>query len=707
LSRRSLLVILLVVLGLVMGAFVGRILAHQMGGAFTMPHRPNPQQWRVISPGLSEGIGRAGAGRVTHVVDGALSIATHVFFRPDMVIPQIKGQANSVDIELAPDSGTLLIQLGDPPVQSIQLRPDAFRASVSGSDWTAAPSARAFRLQGEAGRLLLIAGEQRVDVGTFRSGRIELSSQDEWARVTRLSVENDAGENVFSADFRSHGPSKRFLDQATAVGALIGALFVCAVVPFSMASIFTTMAVLLPLVIVLLLPRDLWLHGVERLYLSRIPPSDLARFALAVSTVPLMTLVMVRAIRGFAMSAVARSRRGGGWVWLVVALGSTAGAVYLHGGSTLGWTIVWFCMGSGALDAARKAPPVWWFIDAIGWLVVLCLGPDIGSIFVLAWRWIGVLGTTGLWLTAAPRVAVLILLVSTLSVPVAAEAWMRVTSLSESWQMGRLSGERPNEKGWDDPTSSWTGRCGDEQAPQQVSVVIAGGSSVGGAYQFGEEPEAFFTAKAHQALCRSLPADVHLKTHNFGDGDRNTYTISRTIDKHLESADILVMYVGVNDVFTTQNTMTRKEREKRASGIHSAVAWLPQWVRESRLAVGASLWVRSPPDLNAAQVADVPLPDAKDNHAMIVAAAREKGARVMLLTEYVRSAQRSRLQTYSQMQQSFESTDVRWVDTSEAFEGVDDKVALVDSNHLSREGNAQLGEHLAKALQEWVYGSSR
>jgi hypothetical protein len=299
------------------------------------------------------------------------------------------------------------------------------------------------------------------------------------------------------------------------------------------------------------------------------------------------------------------------------------------------------------------------------------------------------------------------LVVATLSLPVAAESWMRSTSLNDSWQRGRLSGERPNEKGWETPVSGWTGRCGEDNAPRAVSVVVAGGSSVGGAYQFGGEPQAFFTAKAHEALCRDLPADVRLTTHNFGDGDRNTYTISRTIDAHLESADILVMYVGVNDVFTTQNTMTRKEREERASGVQESSEWLPQWVRESRLAVGLSLWFRPRPDLKASQVADVPLADAKDNHQMIIDAAQRQGDRVMLLTEYVSSAQRNRLFSYAQMQQSMGAKDVQWADASAAFVNMDDKDALVDSNHLSREGNVRLGDFLAVQIKDWVYGSSR
>jgi len=690
-----------------MGAFVSRVMAHRYGGPFAMPHRPDPQQWRVISPGLEEGIGRAGAGRVTHVVDGALSIATHVFFRPDMVLPQLKGEANSVDIELTSDSGTLLLQIGPPPVKAIQLRPGAFRASVPGSQWISVAGARTFRLQGEDGRLMLLVGDQRRDVGTYRPGRLELSSEDDWARIARIVVQDARGVEIFAADFRNHGPSKLFLDNATVFGALFGLLIVWILIPMSVASVASVIGMLIPVLWVVVLPRDVWLSGVERLYLSRMPPSDLARFALAVVSVPLVMLALNKFVRLVARQPENRAHGVGPWVWLALAVASSASAEMLHGGSVLGWSVVGVCMASGALDALRRAPSVWWLVDSGAWLLLAMLGPDQGAIFLLIWRFVGVLGTTGLWLRTTPRVAVMMLLVAALSMPLGAEAWMRTTGLNDSWQMDRLSGERPNEKGWDSPVSGWTGRCGDENASRSISVVVAGGSSVGGAYQFGGEPQAFFTAKAHAALCRDLPADVRLTTHNFGDGDRNTYTISRTIDAHLESADILVMYVGVNDVFTTQNTMTRKQREERASGVQASSGWLPGWVRESRLAVGLALWFRPRPDLNAAQVADVPLPDAKDNHRMVIDAARLQGDRVVLLTEYVRSAQRSRLFSYAQMQQTMRAEDVRWVNASLAFENMEDQDSLVDSNHLSREGNVRLGEFLASQLTDWVYGSSR
>ncbi len=697
---------LLMVLGLVAGAFMGRLVTHQVGGSFALPERPDPNQWRVISPGLEEGIGRSGAGRVTHVVDGALSIATHVFFRPDMVVPQFRGEAHGVDIELAPDSGTLLVQIGKPPVQAIELRPNAFRSAVSGETWISRPGIHRFRLHSDAGRLALTAGDESVDIGGFSPGRLELSSMDDWARITQISVTNGSGETVLSADFRQRRPPRSVLDQGTVLGAVVGVLVVFLLMPFSRSAVVACLFGLAPAVAVLSMPRAVWLHGVERLYLSRIPPSDLAGFTLLCALSCLLFIALLKLVRTFSSVGI-RSTKSGFLLWLSLGLIGSGVGFWLHGGSALAWSVIWLCLGSGALDARGKAPKVWWFIDAVSWVLVACFGPDQAAVFVVLWRIIGVIGSVSLWLRTTPRVAVLMLLIAVVSLPAATEAWVRTTSFRDAWQMNRLAGERPNEKGWEEPVAGWSNQCGEEDADASVQVVVAGGSSVGGAYQFGGEPEAFFTAVAHKTLCEQLPEGLRLRTQNFGDGDRNTYTISRTIDAHLKDADILVLYVGVNDVFTTQNTMTRKQREERAQGVFQRFAWLPDWFSTSRVAVGLSLWFRARPDLNRQQVADVPLPDATENHRIILNAAKKKGTRVLLLTEYVQSAQRGRLAAYTKMQQAMVDDDVRWADVSSAFIDVPDSESLVDSNHLSRDGNARLGRFLADELRPWIYGSSR
>ncbi len=178
--------ILLLVLGLALGAFMGRIVTHVFGSSFVLPDRPDENRWRVISPGLNEGIGPAGAGRTSHITDGALTIASHVFFRPDMVVPQFSGDAATVEIDLARDSDVLWVQMGPPPGVFLGLLPDQFR--VAGSDWQQADGTGAYRLRGENGVLSLENGDQQVAAGSFTAGRIEMSTTSVWAsNSTRLA----------------------------------------------------------------------------------------------------------------------------------------------------------------------------------------------------------------------------------------------------------------------------------------------------------------------------------------------------------------------------------------------------------------------------------------------------------------------------------------------------------------------------------------
>ena len=320
-------------------------------------------------------------------------------------------------------------------------------------------------------------------------------------------------------------------------------------------------------------------------------------------------------------------------------------------------------------------------------------------------RMVTVASTAGLWVRHGPRAGIGLMTVGLVMVPIGAELWARGTVLDASWRMERLTGERANERGWENPSPGWTGRCGDDDGTL-TRVVVGGGSSVGGAYQFSGEPEAFFTAVAHNTLCERLPEGYALRTHNFGDGDRNTFTISRTIDEHLEDADVLVLYVGVNDILTKQNRLTRKQREAAARDRLQGTQGLISWVSSSRIAVGASLWLRGTQAQTGESVADVPLPDARENHQTIIEAAQARGVRVLLMTEYAQEPQRQLLWEYALMQSSFAAEDVHLMDVREVFDGISDSESLADRNHLSRSGNTRLGEHLAEKLQPWVIGSS-
>lgn len=693
--------ILIAVLFVASGAFLGRLSAHTVGASFSVPQAPDPNAWRIISPGLQEGVGPAGAGRITHIRDGALSIATHVFFRPDMVVPVFSGAASRISVELAADSGTLWVQVGEAPSQFVQLKPGAMRGGAAGTQWTAVQG-NAFVLTIENGELSVGGNGELMRVGSASPGRVELSAAEDWPRIRSIQIQDADGTTLLSSDFASNGSSQQLLDRGTMLGVLIGAMLASLLIPFTWTGVAAILVGLIPPMLVLVQPSEVWLASVERLYLSNVQPSQWAVWMVLVSLIPLGAMSLVSVTRMVAHRV--QAPRFGPTVWCLVGFVSMLVSVR---SLSLGLAVSVGCMALGALRVGTKAPRIWWAIDAVGWVPLALLGPDYAAPWIVAWRMVGVLGTAQQWVDSAPRRAVDALLIALCLTPFALESAVSSSALGQAWRMDRLSSERPNEKGWEDPRPSWEGQCGSNEPTSIRTIAFAGGSSVGGAYQFGDEPEAFFPAVAHRVLCSDLPEGVGLKTQNFGDGDLNTFTISRTIEQHLLEADVLVLYVGVNDVLTRQNTRTRKEREAARLSGGSLGSGLSDWASQSAVMVALSLWNRGIEDPATKGVADVPMADAKDNHEAIIAAARAQSKTVLLMTEHVQHGLRDSLRPYAQMQQHFVADDVIWIDSSAAFEGMAAADVLVDRNHLSRAGNAALGAHVAIALDSKLYGSTR
>jgi len=693
--------ILIAVLFVASGAFLGRLSAHSVGASFSVPQAPDPNAWRIISPGLQEGVGPAGAGRITHIRDGALSIATHVFFRPDMVVPVFSGAASRVSVELAADSGTLWVQVGEAPSQFVQLRPGAMRGGAAGTQWTAVQG-NAFVMAIDNGELSVGGNGETMRVGLASPGRVELSAAEDWPRIRSIQIQDAEGTTLFSSNFATQGAPQKILDRGTILGLLIGVMLASLLIPLTWTGVAATVAGMIPPVLVLTQTSGVWLASVERLYLSNVQPSQWAVWVLLCSLVPLGVMSSVSVVRMVAKGV--HSPRFGPTVWCLVGLVSI---LISTRSLSLGLAVSVGCMALGALRAGSAAPRIWWAVDAVGWIPLALLGPDFAAPWVVVWRVVGVLGTAHLWVDSAPRRAVDALLVAVCLVPFALESAVSSSALGQAWRMDRLSSERPNEKGWEDPQPGWEGWCGSDDPASIRTIAFAGGSSVGGAYQFGDEPEAFFPAVAHRELCADLPEGVGLRTQNFGDGDLNTFTISRTIEQHLAEADVLVLYVGVNDVLTRQNTRTRKEREAARLSRGSLGSGLSGWASQSSVMVALSLWNRGIDDPATKGVADVPMSDAKDNHEAIIAAARNQSKAVLLMTEHVQQGLKDSLRPYAQMQQHFVSDDVIWIDSSAAFEGMPVADVLVDRNHLSRAGNAALGAHVANALDSMLHGSTR
>jgi lysophospholipase L1-like esterase len=244
-------------------------------------------------------------------------------------------------------------------------------------------------------------------------------------------------------------------------------------------------------------------------------------------------------------------------------------------------------------------------------------------------------------------------------------------------------------------------------------LLVAGGSSAGGAYQNKDDPEASFVVQAHNQLCEDLPLGVALRTHNYARGNRDTFTISRTIETMLDKTgvDVVLLYVGVNDLLADHHSMTRKQRETQRMERSAALRGVAGMARRLRLVTGFWLATRELPDAHAPAVSDVPLPDAVENFGRIADVTAAAGARLILMTEHMRAEQAGRLDDYRQAQVALAASreGVDFLDVRPAFEGASDDQVLVDQNHLTREGGERLGKRLAAAVGPvlWTQGSSR
>jgi len=672
------------------GAVVGAIVSAATADHFATPQPVDPDRWQVLTPGTEQQARARALGRGTHIVDGALTITRHVFHQSDTLLAQVPSAVGGVELSLAPDSGPLRVTMGTDPPTFLRLGTDRFTATGMPVGWVESPE-RSYALRIADGALTIRSGdlERTVQAGQ-RAGRLELATVEAPARVEWIRLLDTEGVALLEVDYRGWRTERSALLWGTVAGSYAGlALGLVALGPRRSGwGVGLALAALPALVAVV--PAQGWLALVERLYLIRTPAWIAARWGLIVSLLPLLAAAML----ALGPLSPGRGRREA-WLRLPVTLQTWAALAVVAVG--LSW--------QGPLSAAGillLIAPAWVLrggdVEASGWLLrdlpalgaVAALGWGPGLLVATLWRLLVVWAWAGTLLRAVPRPAADYLLMLTLTLPIGAESLLRATYVGEIWRSERLG------LGGDDASAlktTWSERCGEPEGPR---VAFNGGSSTGGAYQFWGEPEAFFAAQAHAALCEVSGVE----TVNHGQPDQNTFTIARTAAALLQGRpDVLVLYVGVNDLLTRRSRLTRREREALLEQRQAGLRGLTWMVDRSRLITGLGLLLRPSPQTDEA-VSEVPLEDARDNLTQIAALAETQGTRVVLLTELVTRELRGEMEPYGQMQRAIAAAheNVIHLDVSTLLSVPDPELLLIDRNHLSREGNARLGVGLASEI---------
>jgi hypothetical protein len=555
------------------------------------------------------------------------------------------------------------------------------------------------------GALTLHTDRGAQALGPTTPERLELSSVGGSARVELMEVRDARGTVLLSVDHRADGVGRRVLTRGTILGGLTAAALWAVIGPLGWPRGGVVGAMLtLPPAAVLAAPPGDWLPLLERLYLADWTPSALASHVLVLSLIPLALGLCVR-LCALTWSRISAPTRPVAWVWSA----SVVLAIGLHLEATI-WPVVallwaviplWIAVKARALARAVLA------LDLVALGLVASLGLGLGLMVGTLWRIALIIGLAGPLSERSARRAMDALFTLVLAGVPATESALQHSALNTAWDPTQLSEERPSERGWRDPAESWSGRCGSEDAAEVRTLLVAGGSSTGGAYQFKDDPEASFVAQAHTALCAQLPPGVALQTHNYGRGNRDTFTISRTLSTMVErtDADVVVLYVGVNDLLGDHHSMSRSQREQARAERHAALQGAAGLARRLRLVTGLWLASRELPDADAPAVPDVPLADAEDNFERMAAVLAPRGGTLMLMTEHLRASQVARLDAYRAVQAAVAARHdgVRAVDVRGAFADATDDQMLVDMNHLTRSGGVRLGRVVADAVRPVLF----
>jgi lysophospholipase L1-like esterase len=382
-----------------------------------------------------------------------------------------------------------------------------------------------------------------------------------------------------------------------------------------------------------------------------------------------------------------------------VALAALAGARDLSGWS---WALV-------VPGAALLAAPAWLahkgrmsrkdilLRDLPSLLLVAGLGWGAGLLPAMLWRLLVVIAQVPALVERAPRAGSDVLFATLLALPLATELAVRDGYLDTGWSSEHLSGA---ELGAGDDASRvvpyWSASCGAD--PKLVWWF--GGSSAGGAYQMEGRPGDFFPGQIHRSLC-DQGMSVH--TVNFSDGGRDTFTFSRALPDLMakEAPDLVVIYVGVNDILTANSALTRKQREAARAAESAGTGWLAELAAHSRVVAGLSLLNRPAAGGDeTAFVAAVPVADAEENLRQIITGVEARGGRVLLVPELTRLTTPDPLGPYRVMEKRLagDEPSAEWMDVVDQAAQLDTDAVFVDRNHLSSAGHAEVAIRLAPTV---------
>ncbi|MEE2750472.1 MAG: hypothetical protein VX519_03515 [Myxococcota bacterium] len=683
------------------------------------PARPlESDAWQVVAPALGVSA-EYRDDRGTVLIGRALTLGSRDIRRPDRLSLRAPGEPGWVSVALASDSREVSVQFRDAQtrLRRDHLLVDGAGLGLSGDAW----------IEGDGSGIWVLRRDQdawKADTpqGVFklasRSGGgdstgLELSSgYAGLGRISEVVVKDTQGAVLAETDF-THGPTPWWsILSGVFLGGVIGAL-----------SVGVAWVGVAPLLGALAVSATTWVAWADRLVLVGVSGAQLGRWVVAAACVLPLWGLMVR--WGPRHGGQARPGRG---LWLgatVIAAGlATRGELGNAWGMALGvaWLLApaWFLRRAG-LDEVRGVG-----VEAPGFLAVAILGWSQGFLLSALWRAGVVFASVSNLRKGHARVGADFALLALLGCPVGLELAVRSGPVNDWWDAAVLRGESEDKgEDWRQAKPSWSGACGPSNGGDTLRMAYAGGSATGGAFEFARHPEWFFPVQAQERLCGET---LRVETWNYGNTHRDTHTISRTVDSMLEEsdADILVLYVGMNDLLTAEHPQTRAEREQAVQERSSIERVLRTWSNQSRVVTGLALAIRNRGEAGAmSRVASVgvtggqrrvqgypsgvPVEDARINLERIAQACASRNVSLVLLSQILSRDERvlssldrrKYFDPYWEMELALadELDHVYFFDAASLQRSYSDEEMLLDMNHMTRSGNALLGEFVVSELK--------
>lgn len=675
-----------------LGMLVGGLSAPWWIQRLAPPVPLDPAQWTVLVHGRNDGMADGNLSNGTGQVDGSLLISQRSFGRSDLLMPKNTQAIGALELSLAPSSSPVCInyRAANGFVTRIgEFSPTAWRSNDS-QNWS--PRTGLLRVDFHDSQLWM----DGKGLAVSEPGTIEISAGGAHTQIQAIRLW-DLDKNLWMDENFSDRPLG--MDQRLLVamgGGLVGALL--AALLSNGVHGLVGLGLLLPLLAAAWIPYPEWRALGQRLYLVRTAPGMLRLAAFFVGLLPLFAGTLLSTA---AFSVDDRAERSFvRWIPLLVAVDLLAcrelsGLTLLAGLPGLLWLLLPFWVGR----RADQSPDTLLLRDLPALGLVGGLGWGLGLLPALLWRLLALTADATVLLERNPRAGTDGMLLLLACLPLGMEMAIRASYLEEAWDPVHLAGASlgTEDRNFD---PFWFSRCGD--APPHRTLYAFGGSSTGGAYQFKDNPNAFFVAQLHQRICARGEGET--LTYNYGNSGRDSWDISQAAPALYQKnpPDLVLYYGGVNDLLTQDAPLTRKQQAALLAARSAPVNQLDALARSLRTVTGLGLLLR-PQTIQQPLVAAVPLEDAEENLRSLARATGEAGGELWLVPEYAEPYVATQLRPYWEMEKRLatEIPHVHFVDIYGTLVGSPEEL-LVDRNHLSRIGSTAVADLLLPALDPFL-----